>query len=215
LKSHAQLAEPLLDQVGKLAPSDRLPSSTTMVTVDAWTKLGAGTLLALGRAPRFTATALAASLIPTTLAGHRFWEIDDPQERSEQLIHFLKNMGLVGGLAIAAADTAGKPSLAWRGRRAGRRAAAASQRKLAKVTAAADRTGGKIGGLAAGATGKAAQAKGEVGGAAAYQGRKLAGKAARLGEEAAGRAASMSDGVVGALTEAVGEVSGRVKSLSH
>ncbi len=34
--------------------------------------------LATGRAPRLAATVLAASLVPTTLAGHRFWEESDP-----------------------------------------------------------------------------------------------------------------------------------------
>ncbi|MGH3912727.1 MAG: DoxX family protein [Pseudonocardiaceae bacterium] len=214
-KPYTQLAEPVLHKMGNLAPPDRLPSSTTMVAVDAWTKIGAGTLLALGKFPRFTATALAASLIPTTLAGHRFWEVDDPQERSDQLIHFLKNLGLLGGLAIAAADTAGKPSLAWRGRRAARRAAAASQRKLAKAAAVADRTGGTVSGLAAGVTGKVSQATGEVAGTASYQGRKLAGKAVRLGEEAAGKAVALSEDVAGALSGAADEASGRVKSLRH
>lgn len=153
-KPYAQLAEPVLNRIRNLAPTDRLPSPTTMVTAEAWTKIGAGTLLALGKAPRCTATVLAVGLIPTTLVDHRFWEAQDAQERSDQWVHFLKNVGLLGGLAIAAADTAGKPSLAWRGRRASRRAAAASRRELAKVAAAADRTSGKVSGLAAGATGR-------------------------------------------------------------
>ena len=74
----------------------------------------AGSLLAIGRFPRLSAAALAASLIPTTYAGHRFWESDDKQERSQQKIHFLKNLSMLGGLLIAAGDTAGNPSVAWR-----------------------------------------------------------------------------------------------------
>ena len=46
----------------------------------------AGSLLAIGRFPRLSAAALAASLIPTTYAGHRFWESDDKQERTQQQI---------------------------------------------------------------------------------------------------------------------------------
>ncbi|MGH3922027.1 MAG: DoxX family protein, partial [Pseudonocardiaceae bacterium] len=103
-ESHAQAAKPVLDTMVDLAPIERAPNATTVVKVDAGVKIGAGILLALGRAPRLASTALAASLIPTTLAGHRYWEIEDPQERSDQLIHFLKNLGLLGGLAIAAAD---------------------------------------------------------------------------------------------------------------
>lgn len=37
-----------------------------------------GALLALGKAQRLSELALAGSLIPTTVAGHAFWEIEDP-----------------------------------------------------------------------------------------------------------------------------------------
>ncbi len=61
-------------------------------------------LLAAGVVPRLAAMALAASIIPTTAAGHRFWEIDDPQRRAQQRTHFLKNAAILGGLLIAAFD---------------------------------------------------------------------------------------------------------------
>ena len=48
------------------------------VKVDAGVKVVAGALFALGRLPRLTALALSASIVPTTLAGHRFWEHDRP-----------------------------------------------------------------------------------------------------------------------------------------
>ena len=76
----------------------------------------AGTLLALGRFPRLSALALAATLVPTTAAGHRFWEAEEDADRAQQRIHFLKNLSMFGGLLIAAADTSGQPSLAWRTR---------------------------------------------------------------------------------------------------
>jgi uncharacterized membrane protein YphA (DoxX/SURF4 family) len=63
-----------------------------------------GTLLALGRAPRLSALALAGSLIPTTLAGHAYWTVEDPAARKQQRIHFHKNMALIGGLLFAALD---------------------------------------------------------------------------------------------------------------
>ena len=88
------------------------------VRLNGAVQLVAGSLLAIGRFPRLSAAALAASLIPTTYAGHRFWESDDKQERSQQKIHFLKNVSMLGGLLIAAGDTAGNPSVAWRSRHA-------------------------------------------------------------------------------------------------
>ena len=105
----------------------------------------AGSLLAIGKFPRLSAAALAASLVPTTAAGHRFWESDDKQERAQQKIHFLKNLSMLGGLLIAAGDTAGNPSLAWRGRHAAelakREAALAAKSAVAEaqtVTARAE-----------------------------------------------------------------------------
>ncbi len=65
-----------------------------------------------------SALAIAVTLVPTTAAGHRFWEVTDEQERAQQRIHFLKNLGMFGGLLIAAGDTEGRPSLAWRSRHA-------------------------------------------------------------------------------------------------
>jgi uncharacterized membrane protein YphA (DoxX/SURF4 family) len=102
------------------------------VKIDAAVKVGAGALFALGRLPRLSATALAGSIVPTTLAGHRFWE-KDGADRTAQLIHFLKNLGLLGGLLLAAVDTEGKPSVGWRARRAGRKATDATEKQLAKA----------------------------------------------------------------------------------
>ena len=61
---------------------------------------------------------LAASLVPTTLAGHRFWEERTRAQRTQQQLHFFKNVSMLGGLIIAAGDTEGKPGVAWRARRA-------------------------------------------------------------------------------------------------
>jgi hypothetical protein len=36
------------------------------------------------------------------LGAHRFWEMEDPRERSIHLTHFLKNAGLLGGLLLVA-----------------------------------------------------------------------------------------------------------------
>ena len=75
-------------------------------------------LLALGRFPRLSALALAGSLVPTTIAGHAFWKESDPARRKQQRVHFTKNVSMLGGLLLAAVDTQGRPSLAWRARRA-------------------------------------------------------------------------------------------------
>jgi putative oxidoreductase len=82
----------------------------------------AGLTLALGKLPRLSAVVLAGSLVPTTLAGHRFWEEDDPAKRSAQTIQFLKNVSMFGGLLLAVADPEGRPSFSWRVQRAAEQA---------------------------------------------------------------------------------------------
>lgn len=95
-----------------------IENTEQLVRVDAAAKIIAGSALALGKLPRLSALVLAASLVPTTLAGHRFWEEKDPAKRAQQQLHFFKNASMLGGVLLASVDTAGKPSLGWRARRA-------------------------------------------------------------------------------------------------
>src|SRR4051812_29992038 len=95
----------------------QLSNTEQVVKVDAAAKVVAGSLLALGRLPRLSATVLAVSLVPTTLADHPFWEERDPVRRHQQRLALMKNAGLLGGLLLAAVDTEGRPSLGWWARR--------------------------------------------------------------------------------------------------
>jgi uncharacterized membrane protein YphA (DoxX/SURF4 family) len=131
------VVEQITEQADKQLPVQVPRDVEQWVKIDAGVKVAAGTLFAFGRLPRISALALAASTVPTTLAGHRFWEHDDPKERFGQLSHFLKNLGLLGGLLIAAVDTEGKPSVGWRARRAATKAAGATEKNLAKAQKAA------------------------------------------------------------------------------
>ena len=111
--------------VGDKLPPQAPTEPEQLVRIDAGVKIGAGVLLALGKFPRIASLLLAGSVIPTTITAHAFWEYDG-EDRVAQQQHFLKNLGLLGGLILAAVDTEGKPSLGWRARRA--------SRKLAKQT---------------------------------------------------------------------------------
>lgn len=57
-----------------------------------------GIALALDVQPRLAALGVIAALIPTTLAGHPFWNEETPAGKGTQQIQFLKNLGLIGGL---------------------------------------------------------------------------------------------------------------------
>ncbi|MEU1983266.1 DoxX family membrane protein [Nocardia sp. NPDC019395] len=126
-ESRVQEASNLMAKGQESLPSNvasSLPSEpATLVRVTAVVQIAGGTLLALGKAPRPAALALAATVVPATVTEQNFWAETDPERKAAKRTAFLKDMGLLGGLMIAAADTAGKPSLGWRGRRAARRAA--------------------------------------------------------------------------------------------
>ena len=112
----AELAKPVLDLLARKFP-DLPQDPVLLVRVNAAVQVVAGMLLATGRLRRASALVLAASLVPTTIAGHRFWEAEDPDRRRQQMIHFQKNVAMLGGLLLAAVDTEGKPSVSWRVRR--------------------------------------------------------------------------------------------------
>lgn len=113
----AEQAQPL---VAKAAEPLGLPNDPELIVrANGALMIGAGAMLATGRFPRVAAAALAGTLVPATLVEYPFWDSDDPQERRSRQIQILKNVGLLGGLLLAAVDTDGKPGLAYRARMAG------------------------------------------------------------------------------------------------
>lgn len=138
----AAKATPLIDKSVETLPgavTQKLPADPeTLIKLNAVIQIGGGALLASGKAPRLASLALAGSLIPTTVAGHDFWNESDPALRAMQRTNFVKNVSLLGGLMIAAVDTEGKPSLGWRGRRAARKAQASIAAALPLAAATHD-----------------------------------------------------------------------------
>lgn len=96
------LASPVLAAIRSKVP---LPEDDELlVRANAAVQVAAGAMLAAGVAQRLAALVLAGSLVPTTLAGHAYWSVDDPAARKAQRIHFHKNMALIGGLLFAVLD---------------------------------------------------------------------------------------------------------------
>ncbi|MFG2989508.1 DoxX family membrane protein [Streptomyces sp. NPDC048257] len=113
----AEVAQPVVRAVGKRVPA-LARDPLQLVRVTGAVQAAAGLLFATGRAPRLTALTLAATLVPTSLTAHAFWTVEDPQERARQRAHFLTDLSELGALLIAAADTHGRPSFAYRSRHA-------------------------------------------------------------------------------------------------
>ena len=206
----AEVAAPVLDAVHEAAAPtleradvapDGLPvdladgradllADETLVRINGAVQVGAGLLLASNRMPRVAATALAATLVPTTLGGHRWWE-EEGVDREIQRFNFLKNVALLGGLVLAASDTEGAPGLAWRLRRANREGKLAARAAVANAAVAAH---------AAALDAKAAKRLAKVNAKVAGKGGELAVAAA------AGRAAELAPKVqeLGHSAQAVG-----------
>ncbi|MBN8480823.1 MAG: DoxX family membrane protein [Xanthomonadales bacterium] len=70
-------------------------------------ELAAGTLLAIGRRVRVLALLLAAFLIVDAVLAHPFWG-HAGGEAHAQWLHFIKNIAVVGGLLLLAAETRGR-----------------------------------------------------------------------------------------------------------
>jgi putative oxidoreductase len=95
-------AEPVLARMRSVVP---LPDNDEqLVRANAAAQVVAGATLALGVAPRLSALVLAGSLVPTTLAGHSYWNLEDPAARKLQRIQFHKNLAMLGGLLLAVLD---------------------------------------------------------------------------------------------------------------
>jgi len=84
-----------VDKAAKLG----LPNAELVVRANGAAMVAGGAALALNKVPRLAALGLIASMVPTTVAGHPFWELEGA-ERKAQEIHFAKNLGLIGGLVL-------------------------------------------------------------------------------------------------------------------
>ena len=69
-------------------------------------ELAGGLSLLLGFRARLGALALVLFLVPTTLIFHNFWAYQGP-EAQNQMIHFMKNLALMGGLLVVVGLGAG------------------------------------------------------------------------------------------------------------
>ncbi|MGH3367166.1 MAG: DoxX family protein [Nocardioidaceae bacterium] len=115
----APKAKPVFDRLippaKKAAPQAPIPTDAeSLVKATAVAQVLGGALLATGKAPRLAANLLAVTMVPTTLAAHRYWEETDADAKANQKVHFFKNVSMIGGLLLAGVDTAGKPGIAWR-----------------------------------------------------------------------------------------------------
>lgn len=88
----------------KLAASIGIPQPELATRANGAGMAVGGILLATGIGERYAAGILAGLLVPTTLAAHRFWEVEQDAGRAGQRIHFMKNLSMLGGLLYMASS---------------------------------------------------------------------------------------------------------------
>jgi putative oxidoreductase len=84
------------DGVG-YARMKNVPAPELLVPVSGVMAVVGGLLVALGLWADLGALLLAAFIFPVAIGMHAFWKADDPMERMQEQVHFMKDVALGGG----------------------------------------------------------------------------------------------------------------------
>lgn len=106
LKHKEYLAPNVVEPKREQLKLNALPATAEqLVQANGIGMVALGSTLALGIAPRLSALGLLGMIVPTTLAGHAFWELDDPQAKNQQMTAFFGNLAAAGGLITIASSS--------------------------------------------------------------------------------------------------------------
>lgn len=98
------------EQTAGYMASKGLPMVPLLLTLTIVVELGGGLMLALGIKARWAALVIFLFMIPVTLVFHGFWAAPEAARQME-MIQFLKNIAIMGGLSYIMAYGAGPFSL--------------------------------------------------------------------------------------------------------
>jgi putative oxidoreductase len=90
--------------------SMKIPAPTVATVIIIIIEVLGGICLVLGFRARFWAWLMFLYLIPVTFMVHNYWTYAAPQ-RADEIVHFYKNIGIMGGLLMIAAFGAGSASV--------------------------------------------------------------------------------------------------------
>lgn len=89
-----------LDGLTKYAESKGVPSARVAVFVSGVLLLLGGLGVIFGVSPEASLALLLIFLVPVTFKMHPFWKETDPNARIQELLHFYKNLALIGALLM-------------------------------------------------------------------------------------------------------------------
>jgi len=84
------------EMMSQYAASRGVSNADAAVQASGGLVLAGGLSILAGLKPRQGLAAIVAFLVPVTLQMHRFWEVQDPQQRTAEMVNFLKNVALIG-----------------------------------------------------------------------------------------------------------------------
>jgi uncharacterized membrane protein YphA (DoxX/SURF4 family) len=96
-----------VDQMQGFAAAKGSPNPRFDVEASGALLLASGTSLALGIKPRLGALGALAFLVAATPMFHDFWTHTDPEKKQSEMIHFLKNLALMGAALALLGDGGG------------------------------------------------------------------------------------------------------------
>lgn len=82
--------------MAQYASSKNVPMPEAAVTATGALLLLGGTSILLGVKPKIGTLAIVTFLAGVSPVMHNFWESQDPNERQGQMVHFMKNMAMLG-----------------------------------------------------------------------------------------------------------------------
>ena len=88
--------------MAQYAGAKNIPNPETAVLASGALMVAGGASMVLGLKPRWGALSIIGFLATASPLFHDFWNENDPQAKQQQMIHFSKNMAILGGaLALA------------------------------------------------------------------------------------------------------------------
>ncbi|HTS78812.1 MAG TPA: DoxX family protein [Bryobacteraceae bacterium] len=108
-------------EMAQYAGSKSVPLPDRAVELTGIMLLIGGSSVLLGLKPKVGLAAIAAFLVSISPVMHNFWASEDPGEKQNQMINFMKNLALLGGaLALTGAEEPWPASVPLKGRQLAR-----------------------------------------------------------------------------------------------
>jgi putative oxidoreductase len=85
----------------------KIPLATVALVISLLIEIGGGLMVLTGIGARYAALIMFLWLIPVTLVYHHFWGIPEAVKEM-QMVNFLKNVAIMGGLLILASSSPGR-----------------------------------------------------------------------------------------------------------